>query len=83
MGSRFGFPGNVEDVEFAAGGGLRGMVFGWVMRNMVAVDDVVVPVPLALLQRVPLELEASQPSAALLWILGQWKLACVIVPRAE
>jgi hypothetical protein len=59
------------------------VVFGGIMRNVVAVDDVlrllaaasptshwtwtyVVPIPLTLLQCVPLKLEASQPPTALL-----------------
>lgn len=50
---------------------------------MVAVDDVVVPVSLTLFQRSALELEASDPSAALLGVLGERKLTLVVVPRAE
>jgi hypothetical protein len=75
--------GDVEDVEFATGGGLGGVVFGGVVRDVVAVDDVIVPVSLALLQRIPLELEASQPPAALLGILGERKLSCIVIPRTE
>jgi hypothetical protein len=43
----------------------------------------VVPVPLALLQCVALEFEASHPSTALLWVLGERKLTCVVIPGAE
>jgi len=53
------------------------------MRDVVAIDDVVVPVPLALLERVPLKLEASHPSAALLGVFGERELPGVVVPRAE
>jgi len=50
---------------------------------VVAVDDVVVPVALALFQRAVLELEAPEPAAALLWVLGERELAGVVVPGAE
>jgi hypothetical protein len=82
-GRCLGLSRNVEDVELAAGGGLGGGVLGRVVRDVVAVNDVVVPVPLALLQGGALELEASQPAAALLGVLGEGKLARVVVPRAE
>lgn len=59
------------------------MVFGRVMRYMIAVNDVVVPIPLALLQGVTLELEASHPSTTLLRIFGQRKLSGIVVPGAE
>jgi hypothetical protein len=91
-----GLPGDVEDVEFAAGGGLSGVVFGGVVRDVVAVDDVlllldwvcvqrgkrtyVVPIPLALPERRALELEAAQPATALLRVLGERKLARVVIP---
>jgi len=35
---------DVEDVELTAGGGFGGELLGWVMADVVAVDDVVVPV---------------------------------------
>jgi hypothetical protein len=56
------------------------MIFGGIVRDMIAVDDVVVPVPLSLLQRSALEFEASQPSTALLGVLGERKLSRVVVP---
>lgn len=43
----------------------------------------VVPVSLSLLQGCALELEASQPSAALFGVFGKRKLTLVVVPRAE
>jgi hypothetical protein len=82
-GRGLGLAGDVEDVEFAASGGFCGVFFGGIMRDVVAVDDVVVPVPLALLQCVALKLEASHPSAALLGVLGERELSCVVVPGAE
>lgn len=53
------------------------------MRDVVAVDDVVVPVSLALLQSSALELEAADPSTGLLGVLGERELSGVVVPRAE
>jgi len=50
---------------------------------MVAVNDVVVPVALALLQRRSLKFEGSDPSAALLRVLGERKLSGIVVPRAK
>jgi len=75
--------GNVDDVELAAGGGLGGVVLGGVVGDVVAVNDVVVPVALALLEGLALELEASGPSSDLLGVLGKGKLSGVVVPRAE
>lgn len=56
------------------------MVLSGVVRDVVTVDDVIVPIPLALLQHVSLEFEASHPSSAFLWVLGERKLSCVVVP---
>lgn len=75
-----GLAGNVEDVEFAARGRFSGVVFGWVVGDVVPVNDVVVPVPLALFQCAVLKLEASQPAAALFGVLGEWELSGVVVP---
>jgi hypothetical protein len=50
---------------------------------MVAVNNVVVPVALALFQCSALEFEAANPSAGLLGVLGKWKLSRVVVPGAE
>jgi len=74
---------DVEDVEFATGGGLCGVVFGRVVRDVVAVDDVVVPVALALLEGAVLEFEAPEPAAGLLGVLRERELAGVVVPGAE
>jgi len=82
-GSGLGLSWDVEDVELAAGGGLSGVVLGGVVRDVVAVDDVVVPVPLSLSQGSALEFEASQPPTALLGVFGERKLSRVVVPRAE
>lgn len=74
---------DVDDVQLAAGGGLGGVVLSGVVRDVVAVDDVVVPVALALLQGGALELEGADPSSGLLGVLGKGKLTLVAVPGAE
>jgi len=81
-GGRLG-DGDVEHVELAAGGGLGGELAGGIVRDVVAVDDVVVPVPLALLQSGALEAESALPAARLGGVLGERELAIVVVPRAE
>lgn len=55
------------------------------MGNVVAVDDVVVPVSLASLEGGVLELEGTLPCGAGLGVLvlGKGELADVVVPRAE
>lgn len=75
--------GDVEDVEVAAGGGLGGELAGGVVADVVTVDDVVVPVALTLLESCALELEAADPAAALLGVLGERELALISVPGAE
>ena len=59
------------------------MVFSGVVRDVVAIDDVVVPVALALLECGSLKLEAADPTASLLGVLGKGKLALVAIPGAE
>jgi hypothetical protein len=78
-GGRLG-GGDVDDVELAASGGLGGVVLGWVVRDVVAVNDVVVPVALALLECSTVELEASGPASRLLKVLGERELTLVAVP---
>jgi hypothetical protein len=43
-GRVLGTTGNVQDVQLAAGGRLGGVVLGRIMRNIIAINDVVVPV---------------------------------------
>lgn len=50
---------------------------------MVAIDDVVVPVALALLECLTLEAKGALPASCLGGVLGKWKLAIVVVPRTE
>jgi hypothetical protein len=56
------------------------VVLGGVVRDVVAVNDVVVPVALALLECGAVELEASSPATGLLGVLGERELALVAVP---
>jgi hypothetical protein len=55
------------------------------MGNMVSIDDVVIPVSLARLKSRPLESERSFPTTGFrrCLVLGEGKLAGVIVPRTE
>lgn len=53
------------------------------MRDVVAIDDVVVPVALALLECLPLEAKGALPPSGLGGVLGKRKLAIVVVPRTE
>jgi hypothetical protein len=81
-GGRLG-SGDVDDIKFAASGGLGGVVLGRVVRDVVAVNDVVVPVALSLLERGTVELEAASPASGLLGVLGKRELTLVAVPGAE
>jgi len=75
--------GDVKGVELAASGGLGDGVAGWVVRDVVAVDDVVVPVALALLEGLSLEAEGALPTTRLGGVLGERELPVVVVPRSE
>ena len=74
---------DVEGVELAAGGGLGDGLAGWVVGDVVAVDDVVIPVALALLEGGGREAEGTLPPTGLVGILGKGKLAVVVVPGTE
>lgn len=52
---------------------------------MIPIDDVVVPIPLARLEGRVLELEGTLPGSRLGrgLVLGEWKLADVVIPGAE
>lgn len=75
--------GDVEDVELAASGGLGGELVGGVVADVVAIDDIVVPVALALLESSTLEAEGTLPATGLGSVLGKRKLTVVVVPGAE
>jgi hypothetical protein len=76
--------GNVDDVEFAAGGLLSDKFFGRVVRDVVPVDDVVIPVSATELECVgSLETEGSFPASRLgRWVLHhrKWELGFIVVP---
>jgi len=80
-----GRPGDVEDVQGPASGGLDGGVLTGVVGDVVAIDNVVVPVSLASLDCGVLEPESSLPGAGLggRLVLGKGELAGVVVPRTE
>lgn len=82
-GGSGGLGRDVDDVELAAGRRLGGVVLSGVVGDVVSVDDVVVPVALALLESSTLELEAADPTTGLLGVLGKWELALVAVPGTE
>jgi hypothetical protein len=77
--------GDIEDVQLTAGGGLDGGVDAGVVGNVVAIDDEVVPVSLASLERRVLEAKGTLPRAGLGrgLVLGEGELANVVVPRAQ
>lgn len=77
--------GDIKDVQGTAGGGLNGRVLAGVVRDVVAIDDVVVPVAGAGLEGGRLEAEGALPGAGLGrgLVLGERELAAVVVPGAE
>lgn len=86
LGGRLaGASGDIEDVQLAASGGLSDGADAGVVGNMVAVDDVVVPVSLASLEGRVLESEGTLPGAGLggRLVLGERELTDVVVPGAE
>lgn len=74
---------DIESVEFTTCCGFCDGFAGRVVRDVVAVYDVVVPVPLTLLECCALESEGSFPAASFGRVLGEGQLAIVIVPGAE
>jgi len=74
---------DIEDVQLAAGGGLDGVLAGGIVRDVIAIEDVVVPVALALLDQGVLEAERALEAAGLRGVLGERELTRVVVPRAE
>jgi len=75
--------GNIEDVELAASGRLNGGVPGRIMGDMVAIDDIVVPISMARHKCRSLEPEGAFPTALLSRVFRKRKLALVIIPRAQ
>lgn len=83
MGGLFAW--DIEDVQDAASGGLDSGVLCWVVGDMVAVNDIVVPISLAGLEGGSLEFECSLPGTGFgrSLVFGEGKLAGVVVPRPE
>jgi len=79
------FAWDIEDVQDAASGWLDSGVLSWVVGDMVAVNDIVVPISLTGLEGGSLEFECSLPGTGLgrSLVLGKRKLAGVVVPRPE
>jgi hypothetical protein len=77
--------GGIEDVEGAASGGLNGGLLAGVVRDVVSIDDVVVPVALASLDDGGLEAEGALPRAGLGrgLVLGERELTGVVVPGTK
>jgi len=84
LGRRLGL-GNIENVQGAASGGLNGGLLAGIVRDMVTIDDVVVPVALAGLDGVGTEAESALPRTRLgrAPVLGKRELAGVVVPRPK
>lgn len=76
---------NIEDVQNAAGGGLGGRGLSGIVGNMVAINDVVVPVSLSRLESCALKSEGSLECTRFggRLVLGERKLTGIVVPRAE
>jgi len=74
---------HIENVERSASCWFLSEGLGGVMRDVVAVHDVIVPVALAWSECSTLEAESSLPSSSLGCIFGQGKLTGVVVPGPE
>jgi len=74
---------DVQGVQLATSGGFGDRLAGGIVGDMVAIDDVVVPVSLTLLQGCTLEPESSLPATGLSRVLVQRKLSIVVVPRSK
>ena len=76
-------PRDVEDVQFAAGGGFHGVLGGGIMRDLVSVHDVVVPVPATQLEHRCLEPELANPRTGLGRLPREGDLTLIVVPRTN
>lgn len=73
----------VQNVEFATSGGLSGRLSGGIVRDMVSVDDVVVPIPLTLLESTTSEFECTFPATGFGRVFSQGILTGVVVPGSD
>lgn len=73
---------HVKDVEFSAGCFLCGELLGWVVRDMVTIDNVIVPVPGAQFQSIgTLKSECAAPCTGFgILYEREWQLRFVRVP---
>lgn len=76
---------NIENVEFSACSRLSGVFLGRIVRDVVAVNYVVIPVTLTEFESRALESEGSSPGAWLgcTAIFRQRELVLVVVPGAD
>jgi len=85
-GARGGFAAwDVKNVQFAASCRLGGVVLGWVVGNMVAIDNVVVPISRSELQSMrALKAEGAFPRARFgITDNRKWQLVLVAVPGSK
>jgi hypothetical protein len=73
---------DIEDVQNTAGGGLGGGGLGWVVGNVVTINDIVIPVTLTSLEGGTLESEGTLPGTRLGGglVLGERKLTSIVIP---
>lgn len=73
---------DIEDVQNTAGGGLGGGGLGWVVGDVVTINDIVIPVTLTSLEGGALESEGTLPRARLGGglVLGKRKLTSIVIP---
>lgn len=74
---------DIKDVQLTTSGGLLGGGLAGVVRDVVSIDDVVVPVAGAELDSGGREAESSLPAARDGVVGGQGQLSIVVVPRAK
>jgi hypothetical protein len=74
---------DIEDVQLAARCGLDGVFPSGIVRDVISIKNVVVPVPLTLLDQRALEAEGTLKATRLGCVFGKGKLSCIIVPRAK
>lgn len=74
---------DVEDVQFAAGGGFDGVLGGGIVRDLVSVHDVVVPVPATQFEHRCLKPELANPRTGFRGLPREGDLALIVVPRTN
>lgn len=76
---------NIKNIQFAASGRFSGKILGWIVGDMVAIDNVVVPISGSELQSVgSLEAKGAFPRSGLsVPHNGEWQLILVSIPGAK